>query len=184
MSVVGLAELGCYLTGDDDSATGPYGRPFHGSLDPRKHFYGPPAVNMHRSLAHRGGKRLKRMALLTLGSQYAAVRASQLPAARSAISASRTSAPTEWAHVNQRSDQRCRPCRPDGVAARAPAEQPALPVVPAAAGYRHFISNVHVLSPWHWHFVSVTDGSVPPCRRIDSWKYPNALAQKMGLYTG
>jgi hypothetical protein len=36
--------------------------------------------------------------------------------------------------------------------------------------HRHVISNVQVLSPWHWHLVSATTGSVPPCRRIDSMK--------------
>ena len=49
---------------------------------------------------------------------------------------------------------------------------------------RHVISYVHVFSPWHWHFVSVTFGSVPPWRRMDSTKKPMALAQKTGLWTG
>ncbi len=38
------------------------------------------------------------------------------------------------------------------------------------ATHRQLISNVQVFSPWHWHFVSVTLGLVPPWRRIDSMK--------------
>ena len=36
------------------------------------------------------------------------------------------------------------------------------------ARYRQVISNEQCESPSVWHFVSTTDGSVPPWRRIDS----------------
>jgi hypothetical protein len=36
--------------------------------------------------------------------------------------------------------------------------------------HRHVISNVQLLSPWHWHFDSVTVGSLAPWRSIDSMK--------------